>query len=659
MDLIHPLGSSVIRIDRIVNPVLNDRFNARRTELLKLKSRDSGILKQCGLSDSQIALKIQADMQWDNVHGSALPEYRDNCALLFHGSRASVDDVLSQGLDCRMGKGGLLGRGIYFADSPFKSLNYDSNSTLFIFQVFLGDCLLIPSYSSVQQSVREPLKSDAQKRNKSDLFFDSIVAQPNPGVNEYVIYNSHQCLPLYAITYNRATVGANGPSAQMSFPPFAWRSPGDPVSPPTVWKFNAYTVFDLMSSDSREPVAPAIIEPIIQWKCGHCEAMNDDDFLTCLTCGSSKIPSTRRKRKSPVKQHSVGRVLGTVEILDSDDEDQSFYKKSQSAKNHPLESLGSRSPSATLASSPITSAYTGPICIDTDDSPIIRAPVKKQVLNLGVIALDDSDNDSSTSIHRTQQTSSAKTPSRNPAQLNQADIFSIDSSPASAPPKQTNPSGDIVDLTGDTPSPAMTTTPNTENSTKPVLAPNPEPELEDCPICATESLPPTSFTTLKCKHTLCTDCHKTLLQSGTTMSGTRHSWLKCPFCNIVDGTELGTCPNGTMSITTYPNGLPGFPATKTRIMVSYSIRTPQHSLERSAYFPTSPEGLRIVELMKVAFDRRLVFRIGRSVTTGVDNTLVWGIHHKTRPDGGLAAYGYPDEGYLGRVEEELKERGVY
>ncbi|ORY42485.1 actin-like ATPase domain-containing protein [Rhizoclosmatium globosum] len=90
-----------------------------------------------------------------------------------------------------------------------------------------------------------------------------------------------------------------------------------------------------------------------------------------------------------------------------------------------------------------------------------------------------------------------------------------------------------------------------------------------------------------------------------------------------------------MSIT--PKGLPGFPATKTRIMVSYSIRTPQHSLDRSVYFPTSPEGLRIVELM---------LSIGGLFSASEE-----------APDGGLAAYGYPDEGYLGRVEEELKERG--
>jgi hypothetical protein len=35
---------------------------------------------------------------------------------------------------------------------------------------------------------------------------------------------------------------------------------------------------------------------------------------------------------------------------------------------------------------------------------------------------------------------------------------------------------------------------------------------------------------------------------------------------------------------------------------------------------------------------------------------VWTIHHKTSMFKG--AHGYPDEGYLDRVEEELKERGI-
>lgn len=44
--------------------------------------------------------------------------------------------------------------------------------------------------------------------------------------------------------------------------------------------------------------------------------------------------------------------------------------------------------------------------------------------------------------------------------------------------------------------------------------------------------------------------------------------------------------------------------------------------------------------------------MGRSVTTGMDNQIVWnGIHHKTSLHGGSASFGYPDPTYLKRVKE--------
>jgi len=43
--------------------------------------------------------------------------------------------------------------------------------------------------------------------------------------------------------------------------------------------------------------------------------------------------------------------------------------------------------------------------------------------------------------------------------------------------------------------------------------------------------------------------------------------------------------------------------------------------------------------------------VGRSVTTGLDNQVVWnGIHHKTSMSGGAANFGYPDPTYFNRVK---------
>jgi len=40
---------------------------------------------------------------------------------------------------------------------------------------------------------------------------------------------------------------------------------------------------------------------------------------------------------------------------------------------------------------------------------------------------------------------------------------------------------------------------------------------------------------------------------------------------------------------------------------------------RSAYLPDNKEGREVCDLLKIAFDRKLIFTVGRSVTTGMDN----------------------------------------
>ncbi len=64
-------------------------------------------------------------------------------------------------------------------------------------------------------------------------------------------------------------------------------------------------------------------------------------------------------------------------------------------------------------------------------------------------------------------------------------------------------------------------------------------------------------------------------------------------------------------------------------------------------------------MLRECFNRKLTFTIGRSVTTGLDNQIVWnGIHHKTSTSGGAAYFGYPDPTYLKRVKEELAAKGI-
>ena len=66
----------------------------------------------------------------------------------------------------------------------------------------------------------------------------------------------------------------------------------------------------------------------------------------------------------------------------------------------------------------------------------------------------------------------------------------------------------------------------------------------------------------------------------------------------------------------------------------------------------------VLKLLRVAWERRLTFTIGTSVTSGITDTVVWNeIHHKTTIQN-YSGHGYPDLGYLDRVMLELAAQGV-
>ena len=69
--------------------------------------------------------------------------------------------------------------------------------------------------------------------------------------------------------------------------------------------------------------------------------------------------------------------------------------------------------------------------------------------------------------------------------------------------------------------------------------------------------------------------------------------------------------------------------------------------------------LQVLRLLHVAWERRLTFTIGTSVTTGATDTVVWNeIHHKTESSSNHSGHGYPDPNYLDNVLMELSLQGV-
>eukprot|EP00038_Savillea_parva_P029698 m.72893 g.72893 ORF g.72893 m.72893 type:complete len:352 (+) comp8806_c0_seq2:73-1128(+) len=133
----------------------------------------------------------------------------------------------------------------------------------------------------------------------------------------------------------------------------------------------------------------------------------------------------------------------------------------------------------------------------------------------------------------------------------------------------------------------------------------------------------------------------------------------------------GPQPEGRMKVTRISDSCAGFEHTGS-IMIDYSFPSGrQHDrmpnpgesysgTRRIAYLPDTPAiGERALALLERAFLMGQIFRVGTSVTTGVTNTTVWGgIHHKTRPSGGVERHGWPDPTYMDRLVSECAACGI-
>lgn len=199
-----------------------------------------------------------------------------------------------------------------------------------------------------------------------------------------------------------------------------------------------------------------------------------------------------------------------------------------------------------------------------------------------------------------------------------------------------------------------------------IACPNPN-AGEKCSVCLCSLEEDEAIELAKCHHFFHRECI-------TQWFKTRPS---CPECLAIYGVITGTQPPGDMNIRYIPftsrevrGGLQGYPGIDI-IEITYSFRngiqTAEHpspgrqytGTRRVAYLPKTKEGEEVLELLKTAWNRRLIFTVGTSVTTGRSDTVIWaGIHHKTQTYGGSSNYGYPDETYFDRVKQELAQVNV-
>ncbi|XP_039190574.1 probable E3 ubiquitin-protein ligase DTX2 isoform X2 [Crotalus tigris] len=205
---------------------------------------------------------------------------------------------------------------------------------------------------------------------------------------------------------------------------------------------------------------------------------------------------------------------------------------------------------------------------------------------------------------------------------------------------------------------------------------------EDCIICMEKLGAPSGYGDIseskmiqpgsvgrltKCAHTFHVLCVLAMYTSGN-----KDGSLQCPSCKAIYGEKTGTQPSGKMDIYKRSESLPGHEncgSIQIAYYINRGIQGPEHpnpglpytarGFPRYCYLPDNEKGQKVLELLKVAWRRRLIFTVGTSSTTGENNTVVWNeIHHKTEMTSNVSGHGYPDPNYLDNVLAELAAQGV-
>jgi len=197
----------------------------------------------------------------------------------------------------------------------------------------------------------------------------------------------------------------------------------------------------------------------------------------------------------------------------------------------------------------------------------------------------------------------------------------------------------------------------------------------DCNICLTDLEDNSSYSSStnlaqvlslqNCKHPFHTACLLALMKNNPS------PFLQCPTCKRVHGVRTGTRPlNGTMKHRLIGSSLPGYSGCGTIELVFTfwaGIQGPEHpnpgqpykliGFPRVAYLPDNADGLKALHGLYLAWEQRLLFTIGRSITTGMDNCVTWNdIHLKTGRNGG--EHSYPDDHYLQNLAQDLAGFGI-
>ena len=179
-----------------------------------------------------------------------------------------------------------------------------------------------------------------------------------------------------------------------------------------------------------------------------------------------------------------------------------------------------------------------------------------------------------------------------------------------------------------------------------------------CSICLVNLEADSSMTkTLVCRtpHIFHSSCFESAITNNP----------RCPLCKtMLVPVYTRPQPAGKMTWKAKRFYLPGF-NTKHNIIIYY--KHPQGVWEgqsypedtREAFLPFNDLGVQALKSMITAYERGLTFTVGRSLTRGQDNVVIWSgdVIHKTVLEEN-DEHGFPDEYYFQRLAEGLNNVGV-
>jgi len=191
-------------------------------------------------------------------------------------------------------------------------------------------------------------------------------------------------------------------------------------------------------------------------------------------------------------------------------------------------------------------------------------------------------------------------------------------------------------------------------------------ETQQCSICLGDLDEDEECRSLSlCKHIFHSGCLEAMLKSGSS------TFLQCPTCKKVHGVRTGTRPTtGRMAHRCTNNSLPGhdgYGTIEIHFNFSPGVQGPEHphpgraytphAFPRVAYLPDSQDGERALHGLYLAWKQRLLFTVGRSLTTGLEDSVTWNdIHLKTKISS--SEHGYPDQSYLTNLAQDLAGFGI-